>query len=367
MLKKEIAFLIPSMNGGGAEKVTLLLANELSVRGWKVILVLAKKEGPYLSRLHGEIEVLVLRKKNISKNVFEIASFLKNRKPSIFYSSMAYVNVIALLSARLASFKGKTIISEHSHLSTNIKINNNLRFKAILTLAKFLYRHADGLVCVSDGVKTDLETIFVNLKAVVVINNPVEDLSSTATERLRDKFRIISVGRLDIDKNFKLLVNAFGEILKELPDKQEYELLILGDGPERKNLEELVERLQLKKQVFLPGFVNTPGKYLEESDLFVFTSSREGFGNVLVEALSCGLPIVSTDCFCGPSEILQQGRLGRLVPVNDLDELKKAILEEIQHPTTSVSDVQKRVARSRDFSVSKITDHYEQFFARIMV
>src|SRR4051794_30540451 len=123
MIKKNISFCIPSLNGGGAEKVTMLLANELCARGWDVTFLMARVEGPYLERLNKNVQIVPLGHKNISKNVFAIAKYLKEKTPAIFYSSMNYVNAIAGLAIIFARYRGKIIFSEHTNFSTSNKNN----------------------------------------------------------------------------------------------------------------------------------------------------------------------------------------------------------------------------------------------------
>ncbi|MFA6275989.1 MAG: glycosyltransferase [Pedobacter sp.] len=361
MTKKDITFLIPSMNGGGAEKVTMLIANELCARGWMVTLLMSKLEGPYLDRLDRDIKIELLKKRNISKNLLEITAYLRKNKPTIFYSSMMYVNVIAGLAAKLAGYKGKLYFSEHSHVSTSIATNKGLTFKVIFTLAKLLYKDPNAIVCVSEGVKEDLTSIIKKIKRTIVINNPVENLFMPIERRSDDKYRLISIGRLDRDKNFKLLIEAFAEVLKEVDNSDTYELYILGEGYERKNLENLISSLNLSTKVFLPGFVNSPREMLNSSDLFVFPSVREGFGNVLVEALSCGLPVIAADCKSGPAEILLNGKVGVLVPIHDKEKLKMAIIDEITSPNQT-SSKETRMERANDFSIHAIVNKYENLF-----
>lgn len=362
MDKTDITFLIPSMNGGGAEKVTMLLANELCLRGWSVTLLMSKREGPYLNKLDANISIIILKKRNISKNILEIASYLRVYKPTIFYSSMMYVNVVAGLAAKLSSYKGKLFFSEHSHVSAVFATNKNFTFKVIFQLAKWLYKGSNGIVCVSQGVEEDLRSLIGNIKTWV-INNPVESLLDLNTKVSKDRFRAISIGRLDRDKNFKFLIETFADVLSELDDRDNYELYILGEGYERKNLEKLIVNLDLTGKVFLPGFVESPGELLNASDLFVFSSVREGFGNVLVEALSCGLPVISSDCKSGPSEILLNGDVGVLVAVNDKEAFKNAIVQAIKTRNTDQCR-SKRIERANDFSVENIVNKYESLFMR---
>lgn len=360
-LKKDICFLIPSMNGGGVEKVTLLLANALCERGWMVTLLMTNREGPFLHRLNRNISIIELKYEAISKNIFQIASYLKSTKPGIFYASMMYVNVIALLASRLAGFKGRLFISEHTHYSSSTASHKSIKSWIMLQLAKRLYKNATAVVCVSQAVKDNTTALIKNIKKSVVIYNPVENLPDSGFIRTNIKYRIISMGRLHRDKNFKLLIQCFAEVLLEIENRESYELYILGEGEERSNLEKQINTLGLNRQVFLPGFMASPAKMLQSSDLFVFTSITEGFGNVLVEALTCGLPVISSDCESGPSEILLAGKIGVLVPINDKTKLKNAILEEITKPNHSSTRAQ-RMARANDFLIDKIILQYQQLF-----
>jgi glycosyltransferase involved in cell wall biosynthesis len=363
MRNKNITFCIPSLNGGGAEKVTMLLANELCARGWIVTFLMSRLEGPFLNRLNKNIRLVPLGNKNISKNVFAIAKYLRNEKPTIFYSSMTYVNVIAGLATILAKYRGKIIFSEHSNLSTRNKNNPSYLSQIITFLAKIVYKRADVVVCVSEGVKEDLNKVIPDLKRLKVIYNPVENFCSKKRE-VDDKFKIISMGRMDKEKNFSLLIQAFSIVVNKLSGLgKNLELCILGEGYERENLKSLINKLHLDNKVVLPGFVNNPSEYLNSSDLFVLSSNREGFGNVIVEALSCGLPIISTDCLSGPSEILLEGKLGKLVPVNDVECMADAIIETISS-RIEISTKHERMLRARDFSVEKIVTEYELLFEK---
>jgi glycosyltransferase involved in cell wall biosynthesis len=358
---QKILFLIPSMDGGGAEKATLLLCNELSSRGWDVSILLCKSGGPYLKRLNEKIKIIILKKENISYNIIEIASYLKAIKPDIFYSSMMYANVIAGLAVIWSSYAGKLFFSEHSHPSISLRLNSASKSKLILSLAKLVYKKADAVICVSQGVKEDLLQLIKKLENAVVIYNPVENLYQKDIVPDPDIYRLVSIGRLDKNKNFKLLVDCFAEVLNEVNNGKKYELHILGEGEERGNLEKQVAVLNLNDKVFLSGFVSNPANILNSSQLFVSTSLLEGLPTVLIEALGCGLPVISSDCRSGPAEILLDGKVGALVPVNNKAALKDAIIKEIRHPNfTSTKEL--RMERADEFKISTIVNKYETLF-----
>lgn len=367
MIKKNITFCIPTLYGGGAEKVTMLLANELCERGWNITFLMSRVEGPYLERLNKNVQIVPLQYKNISKNVFAIAKYLREKKPSIFYSSMTYVNVVAGLAIILSNYRGKVIFSEHSNLSTRNKNNPGFLSKVITLIAKVVYKRANVIVCVSEGVKEDLKITFPELKNVKVIFNPIENYYTQKRELNNNIFRIVSMGRIDKEKNFALLIRAFSIVVNKCAGLgKKLELYILGDGNEKENLKLLIKDLNLENNVVLPGFMNNPAEILSSSNLFVLSSNREGFGNVIVEALSCGLPIISTDCPSGPSEILKRGKLGKLVPVNDVGSMADSIMETITSGI-EISTPQQRMERANDFSVEKIVNQYEFLFENCLL
>jgi glycosyltransferase involved in cell wall biosynthesis len=362
-MKKDITFLIPSMAGGGAQKVTLLLINELCRKGWKVTILLSRAEGPYLKKLDKSLKIIILKNRNISKNIFSIAKYLKQNNPRIFYSSMTYVNVIAGLAVILSRFKGKVIFSEHMNLSKKNIDNPNFINGVITFLAKKVYKKADAIVCVSKGVKDDLNQVIHNIKKSLVIYNPIENFYKEKKDN--SKFKIISLGRLVEQKNYSLLINAFSIVTDKCANtKKELELYIFGEGYEREKLNKLISQFKLQDKVFLPGFVDNSADLLSSSDLFVLSSNREGFPLVLPEALSCGLPVISTDCPSGPSEILKKGQLGKLVPVDDVESMAEAIIEAINNPD-KYSTREERMLRAKDFSVENVVNQYESLFEEI--
>lgn len=360
--ENDITFLISSLNAGGAEKVAVLVMNELVKRNWKVTLLMTKLEGPYLNILDSKVEIVLLPHRNISKNVYEISKYLKKNKPTVFYSSMMYINVVAGWSAKLANYKGKLVFSEHSHPSAVLKTQGSLLVKLVFKLAQWIYPRAAAIICVSDGIKEDLNKIFKKLPKLVVINNPIEINDYNHPNLENDLFRIVSVGRLHKDKNFEVLINTFKNILNHNQDKK-FELIILGEGSHRSQLETLIKNLDLEKKVILKGFVENPTEFVNDCNLFVFPSNREGFGNVLVEALSTGIPIVSSDCKSGPAEILDNGRYGSLFPVDDSSALYTAIQNEVNQPTRlNDSLISQRKQRAKDFRVETIVDEYVKVF-----
>jgi glycosyltransferase involved in cell wall biosynthesis len=158
------------------------------------------------------------------------------------------------------------------------------------------------------------------------------------------------VGRLTEAKDFGTLIKAFAEVLKV----KDCRLVILGEGEKRRELESLIESLNLVNKISMPGFVDNPYKYMRQASVFVLSSKWEGLPNVLIEAMACGTPLVATDCPSGPNEILQNGEYGLLVSVGDKDKMAEAILQQLEVPT----DCNKLLERSLNFSVTRAVNEY---------
>jgi glycosyltransferase involved in cell wall biosynthesis len=207
-------------------------------------------------------------------------------------------------------------------------------------LAKQFYPWADGIVAVSQGVGDDLaQFVDLNGKPIHVIYNPVvrpelHDLARLPLDhpwfRPGEPPVVLGVGRLNPQKDFGTLIRAFAKVVRT----REARLLILGEGAQRDELEALVKELNLQQQISLPGFANDVYAYMSRASLFVLSSKWEGLPGVLIEAMCCGAPVVSTDCPSGPREILQDGKYGDLVPMDDADALADAIATNLDAGST---------------------------------
>ena len=228
-------------------------------------------------------------------------------------------------------------------------------------LARILMPSADAVVCVSKGVAEDFKSIIPKAKGLVhtiycsvpsleVIDNAEKKVENSFLESNKSHPIIVSVGRLVGQKNHSMLLKAFREVLKERPAQ----LVLVGDGPDRNNLEQEARILKLSDHIFFAGYQENPYPFIKKSDIFVLSSDFEGFGIVLVEALSLGVSVVSTDCRSGPREILQNGKYGKLVPVKNPKLMAKSILETLDAPFAP-EDLKKR---AEFFSPDIATDAY---------
>jgi glycosyltransferase involved in cell wall biosynthesis len=338
----DIALFIRSLYGGGAEKMKLNLARSFLEQGLKVDIVLAKKEGSLLKSVPSGVRLVDLEAKSKLDILPKLIGYLKREKPLNLVASLHYPCEIALLAKRLAGVSTKVTVSEHNHLSIESQCTNQISVRLTPLAARLFYPWADSIMAVSQGVADDLANVTkISRERIQVIYNPVitTEILSKAKEPVEHPWFalgqppvILGVGRLYPQKDFPTLIRAFGEVRKIRPAR----LVILGSGPEQENLEKLIQELGLEKDVALLGFVNNPYAYMARAGVFVLSSIFEGLGNVLIEALAVGTPVISTDCKSGPSEILANGKYGFLTPVGDSQKMAEAILSVLSGNTKQV-------------------------------
>jgi len=365
--KNKIAFFLKDMAGGGAERVALLLIEEFLKKGYAIDLLLVHKSGDYLGNIPHD--VTIIEAKSFSKHntrtldtLLWIRSYIKKEKPLVVYSLMTYANIVLCAARMLLRTETKIIISEHSVFSELIKnIKSPMVAFVIPQVVKRLYRCADNIVCVSAGAETDFVDRFPKLATkTTTIHNPVDikylerksaERADGVSQSILQKEYIIMMGRLHPVKNYPLALRAFKKVLAKIPT---LELVILGQGPEEASLKALCTELAIDQSVHFLGFQDNPFTYLQSAQALVLSSDCEGFGNVLVEAMALGVPVVSTDCPSGPREILKDGEYGMLAPVGDED----ALAEVIQKTLSSPVDVAVLKKRASDFAVEKIAEQY---------
>lgn len=333
-----ILLFIPDLKGGGAERSFLNLAPQFVKQGFSVSLLLMRREGSYVASIPSGIDVHSLDRSRMLNSLPSLIRSLRRLKPDVILSTLVQANVSLMLATVFLRSKPKLFLRVETVMSSARRVYAaRMSMKAAFLLVPILYRRADGLIAISRGVKEDLVSSYrIPPEKIHVIFNPVldEDFEARSVAKLdfdwfsnKTKPVVLAVGRLERDKNFGALLEAFAIVSKHIDAR----LVILGEGSERRWLESVVRSLGLHEKVSLPGFVDNPCAFMSRSDLLVNVSLFEGFGNVLVEALACGAPVISFDCPHGPSEILDGGRLGRLVPPNDIAGLAEAIRHSLEH------------------------------------
>ena len=328
----DIALFLRGLYGGGAERIFLTLAEGFLERGLKVDLVLARAEGPYLEQVHPHVRIVDLQAQWMPSSLPKLVKYLRQNRPSNLLAALHYPCEIALWAKRLAGVSTRIIVSEHNTLSLEAARIPQMSVRFTPLAARLFYPWADEIVAVSQGVATDLAQV-TRLPAdrIQVIYNPVivPELLTLAKEPVDHAWFqpgeppvILGIGRLHPQKDFPTLIHAFAQARQVRSAR----LMILGDGPERERLTALIEEMGLADDITLLGFVQNPYAYMAKASAFVLSSLYEGLPTVLIEAMAVGIPVISTNCKSGPTEILAQGKYGFLAPVGDSKAISEAIL-----------------------------------------
>jgi glycosyltransferase involved in cell wall biosynthesis len=354
-----IAFFLPSVRGGGAQRVIVNLVQGITERGLPVDMVLASAEGVFLDQLPPEVRVVDLRAPRLLRSLVPLTSYLRRERPRALVSSMSHANVVALWSAKLARRGTPVVVTVHNTMSQSTPEQGSLAGGIWPQLLRIFYPWAASVVAVSRGAADDLvRTAGLPPDRVEVVYNPVITPGLLALARQPPNHPwfapgeppvVLGVGRLTRQKDFPTLIRAFAEVRR----RHAARLIILGEGEDLPALKALVGELGLTEDVALPGFRDNAMAYMAGSALFVLSSAWEGLPTVLIEALAAGTRVVSTDCPSGPREILQEGRLGTLVPVGDVAALAEAMLDALDRPLDTIP-LDALTPFTRDAAV----DHY---------
>ena len=379
-----VALAIPHLGGGGAERSTIALARGLISRGFSVDLLLFyesiafKNEIPTEARIHvfrhqqsmslvdfyavarrlGPLSSLLLRRRHF-RHALSLADYLDRERPDFLLPSLAEPKIASFIATIFTNFR-PTIVP----VVRNNVMNRSWRSRA---LYRRLFDYSDHIVAVSSGVAESLSAhVGVSANRLTTIYNPVvtDDIIRGFNEAPNHPWFadsgppvILAAGRLSRVKDFPTLIRAFEIASRHRPLR----LLILGEGSWRPRLEKMVHKKGLTDIVSLPGWVENPFAYMRRAAVFVLSSKYEGLSGVLIQALACGCPCVSTDCPSGSREILDGGRVGPLVPVADPSALAAAIEEVLDHPP----DISVLTARASQFSYEESISQYVTLLHRL--
>lgn len=364
-----VAFFTPAPDFGGAQRVTVTIANSLARRGHDVDLVAGELEGEFVPMIDGVVDTVELGLPDVPalgilSGVRKLATYLETQQPAVLFASRTHTNIAAILAGVLAAEDVHVAVTEHSVFDRY----QTRKDRVTGTLAAQLYRFADDVIAVSEGVA---ETVVDNTALApgepTVLHNPVdvESIRSKADESTEHRWLdnpdvepIVSVGRLKPVKDYATLMRAFASVTKSRPETR---LIIVGKGPERDSLEQLARDLGVADRVSLPGYRDNPYPYMQSSSVFVLSSTSEGLPTALIEALACGCTVVSTDCRYGPREILADGTYGRLTPVGEPAELATGIETALEKPTPA----EQSRSRAEHFSTEAGADRYETYIRSV--
>ena len=356
-----LAFYLPNLGGGGAERMMLNLAQGFSEQGVTLDMVLARAEGPFLKNLPDGVRSVDLEAAGVFKSIPSLVRYLRAEQPEVLLSTLHYANLAAVVACKLAGVKTRVFLREANMLS--VGTTGGFKSRAILASVKRLYPWSSGVVAVSEGVADDVRS-FVNMphEKIHTIYNPVvtselcrqRDVPVAHPWLEAEQPVFLGVGRLTEQKDFNTLIRAFAKVRNQRAAK----LIILGEGEQRAQLQGLAAELGVAEEVDLPGFVDNPFAFMRRASVFVLSSAWEGLPGVLIQAVACGCPAVSTDCPSGPREVLEGGRYGELVPVGDAAAMADAMLRTLDTPV----DAKVLERRAQAFSVEASTKAYRTLF-----
>ncbi len=351
-MRRDILIYLPALAGGGAERVAALLASEFAAMGHAVTLVADFDASENRAVLGASVDYRVLGGGH-ARSTMRLAKLLRRRRPDVALAIGGSANVKLVAAHRLARSKSRLVLSYHGRSA----VGGGLLGISAYWGAALLTRIADRTICVSDDLVRHLIKDWRAAPGRVVrIHNPVatgeaRPACTEAALRARPP-AIIGMGRLSPEKGFDTLIAA----LSLLPDR-DARLVIHGEGPERERLLAQADDLGLRDRVILPGYLADPWPAYAQARCFALASEHEAFGNVVVEALACGLPVVAT-ASGGPPEILDNGRLGAIVPPRDPAAMAAALARALDHP----GDPGPRIERAAMFNKSAIAARYMAVF-----
>ena len=383
------AFFLFDLHGGGVAPVMLALAAELTDRGHRVDLAICRATGPHREQVPDSVQVFQLRRsvlfpvhvlaaapRDVPGLLLDFAwtrrpiitlpylqglvRYLRRERPVTLLAAQETANLAAIWAAGRAGASTRIVISAHTHLSSELAHRAGAAALFLKSVIRRNYRRADAWVAVSNGAANALsECAGLPRREIATIHNGVVNakLIKRAGEHVDHPWFqpnsppvVLSAGRLEPAKDFALLLRAFTRVREE----RRARLVVLGEGALRADLEALARDLGIDSDLAMPGFVQNPFSWMARAAVFAVSSAWEGFGNVIVEALAVGCPVVSTDCPSGPAEILDGGAYGRLTPAGDSDALARAIVA-----TLDESPRRERLRRrGRHFSSARAAEQY---------
>jgi glycosyltransferase involved in cell wall biosynthesis len=362
-----IAVYMQDLSGGGVERMTLDLIREFQANGHAVTLLLHARRGELAGLLPPGVEAVSFGTRRVLSDVAPLARWLHMCRPDVLLANLNHNNIAALLAKLRARSRTRVIICQHNALS--MEAAQGWKYRAVPASYHLLSPLAAAIVAVSDGVAGDVSRATrIARHRITTIYNPViaPDFEARAAEAVSHPWFdepgppiYVAAGRLVAQKDHASLLRGFA---RHCAGGAAARLMILGDGPLRAELEALSRALGVADRVAMPGFVANPLPYMRRAAALVLTSRYEGFGNVVVEALGVGTPVISVDCSFGPSEILDGGRYGRLLPVGSVEALAAAFSPSLRE--TWPSEVLR--ARARAFTVAASAARYLALMRRVL-
>ncbi len=359
-MSKEIIFIINSLQGGGAERVMSTLATNFHNRKHLVnIICLNYAKSEY--KIPTDLKIYYLANRNKSSIIYRIydalSIFLKltylllSKRPKCVVSFMTTANLWTGLTCLLTSTT--YIVSERTTPDHTLNLHKGF----LKWFSTYIYKKSKAIVLPSKGIESclKLNPSFSNIKHYKIIKNPVNQFKVQSVEKVNDKKFILGVGRLSYEKGFDQLIHAFFKL-----QVKETDLLIVGDGPEKEVLLQLIYSLNIQNKVKLIGHKKNIQDYYSQAELFVLPSRNEGYPNALIEAMSMGCVCIAMNCEFGPSEIIKHHINGFLVEDKNIKKLTKVMSKVLENPVLKDKISAKAKHINSTNSLENITSQWEK-------
>ncbi len=359
-MKKKVLIILPDLRIGGAEKNSVLIANELYKKKFEIIFVIKNNINQYSDLLNSNIKVYSLEVKKLRNIIFPLKKILNIEKPNLIIASMWPLTSLTLLSLFMSGLKSHLYFIEHVPLFTSRKYETNSSKIFMKLSINLTYNFAKKIICVSRGIKDEiLNETFINKKNFEVIYNPIsqENINKIKNKNnwlYKNTKKFLNIGSLKYAKNHELLIKSFSI----MNTKIDSELIIIGEGPLYDKLNKLIDKLNLNLKIQIINYQNDISYFYKTADLFILTSRWEGFGNVIVESFTHGTPVVSVDCPYGPSEIITKEYLGSIVSSNEPNKISESIITFLSKPILK----KKIIEYSKNYTAIDQVEKYLKVF-----
>jgi glycosyltransferase involved in cell wall biosynthesis len=371
---KKVCFVLPSLAGGGAERVAVQLLSALDETRWERSIYLFRREGPFLAQLPPSVRLVSSKSDSRAGHVLALRQFIRETRPDLVVSFLSYLTM--LVAVRTAAVGARVVFVIGTPVSAFLQ-DADYRWRRPLdrwiftALTRVGCRLADAIAVTSRGVSEDLVRHFgVRGDVIRVVHNPIdfEAVSHGVAEPIDPAHQavwgrpaIVAAGRLAEAKNYPLLIEAVAILRRSVPAT----LFILGQGDQEARLRDLIAARGLTEIVRLCGFQPNPWKYIARADVFALTSHYEGFGNVLAEAMACGVPVVATSS-PGPLEIVRDGIDGLIVgehtPAAVADALASVLTDHRRRASMAIAASEA----ARRFALPAIAGQYDSWFSEMV-
>ena len=364
-MKIKIVFFLATLNGGGAERVTVTVMKQLDARIFDIYLVLVSKEGDFLEQIPKHISIIELNSKRTLFSILSLRKVLQDIRPNLIYSTLFRTHIAIELALKNLKYKPKRVY--RSPTSPKILIERGEISRMMQYFIGLAYRNADIILAQTPEMKREITAHHkVEGQKILIFQNPIdkvlidEKIEKSSNPFNANAINIVTAGRLSTVKGFDILLRAFKEV--SLMDERFFLHIIGRDGGEQNNLEHLAKDLSISNRVKLWGFQDNPYKFFHFSDVYVLSSRREGLPNTVLENRYIGKPIIATRCIPFMDQLLEDGVNGYIVDVDNHEMLANAILnykklniksvQSNENDTVDINQLFKKVCHEEIYSTS---------------